>query len=209
MKKWEDLDQWKIWEDQLKFFIIITMFKIGKSCKKLIFGPVKHEKFSRCLLIGAATERWRYNVTSPLIGWTHTKNDPWCFMSRLRSVVVDHAAPTSSCCFVYSLHGGRLCCPSLAMLFCLPFEWWPMVVDHPYPTSPCLFTDCMLVVHLAPTTPCVLFTVCMLLVVHLAPASPCCFVYSLRDAGLILGLGPANERRRYFVTPSLIGWVQI
>ena len=27
-------------------------------------------------------------------------------------------------------------------------------------------------------------------------------------AGLILGLHPANERRRYKVTPSLIGWVQ-
>ena len=27
-------------------------------------------------------------------------------------------------------------------------------------------------------------------------------------AGLILGLRPANERRRYKVTPSLIGWVQ-
>ena len=25
--------------------LYITMFKIGKSCKKLIFGPVKHEKF--------------------------------------------------------------------------------------------------------------------------------------------------------------------
>ena len=25
---------------------------------------------------------------------------------------------------------------------------------------------------------------------------------------LILGLRPANERRRYFVTTSLIGWVQ-
>ena len=29
--------------------LYITMFKMGKSCKKLIFGPVKHEKFSRCL----------------------------------------------------------------------------------------------------------------------------------------------------------------
>ena len=28
------------------------------------------------------------------------------------------------------------------------------------------------------------------------------------DTGLILGLRPANERRRYFVTTSLIGWVQ-
>ena len=26
--------------------------------------------------------------------------------------------------------------------------------------------------------------------------------------GLILGLHPANERQRYFVTMSLIGWVQ-
>ena len=26
--------------------------------------------------------------------------------------------------------------------------------------------------------------------------------------GLILGLRAANERRRYFVTPSLIGWAQ-
>ena len=26
--------------------------------------------------------------------------------------------------------------------------------------------------------------------------------------GLILGLRPANERRRYKVTPSLIGWTQ-
>ena len=27
-------------------------------------------------------------------------------------------------------------------------------------------------------------------------------------AGIILGLRPANERRRYKVTPSLIGWAQ-
>ena len=28
------------------------------------------------------------------------------------------------------------------------------------------------------------------------------------DTGLILGLPPANGRRRYKVTPSLIGWTQ-
>ena len=28
------------------------------------------------------------------------------------------------------------------------------------------------------------------------------------DAELILGLRPVNERRRYFVTTSLIGWAQ-
>ena len=30
----------------------------------------------------------------------------------------------------------------------------------------------------------------------------------VRSTGLILGLRPANERRRFFVTTSLIGWVQ-
>ena len=29
-----------------------------------------------------------------------------------------------------------------------------------------------------------------------------------RITGLILGLRPVNERRRYKVTPSLIGWAQ-
>ena len=28
------------------------------------------------------------------------------------------------------------------------------------------------------------------------------------DSGMILGLQPANERWRYFVTTSLIGWAQ-
>ena len=31
--------------------LYITAFKIGKSCKKSIFGPVKHEKLSRCLFV--------------------------------------------------------------------------------------------------------------------------------------------------------------
>ena len=32
--------------------------------------------------------------------------------------------------------------------------------------------------------------------------------HCLPQAGLILGLCPTNERRRYKVTPSLIGWIQ-
>ena len=32
--------------------------------------------------------------------------------------------------------------------------------------------------------------------------------YIAAYSGLILGLRPGNERRRYFVTPSLIGWAQ-
>ena len=33
-------------------------------------------------------------------------------------------------------------------------------------------------------------------------------IYKETNAGLIPGLCPANERLRYFVTMSLIGWVQ-
>ena len=33
-------------------------------------------------------------------------------------------------------------------------------------------------------------------------------MYNKQNEGLILGLRPANERRRYFVTTSLIGWAQ-
>ena len=33
-------------------------------------------------------------------------------------------------------------------------------------------------------------------------------LYNQEPWGLILGLRPANERRRYFVTTSLIGWAQ-
>ena len=35
------------------------------------------------------------------------------------------------------------------------------------------------------------------------------FNLHIRISGLILGLCPANERRRYKVTPSFIGWAQI
>ena len=33
-------------------------------------------------------------------------------------------------------------------------------------------------------------------------------LYEGENSVLILGLGAANERRRYKVTPSLIGWAQ-
>ena len=33
-------------------------------------------------------------------------------------------------------------------------------------------------------------------------------IWDLLSTGLILGLRPSNERRRYFVTTSLIGWAQ-
>ena len=36
----------------------------------------------------------------------------------------------------------------------------------------------------------------------------CCYLHSDLDKGLNLGLRPAYERRRYKVTPSLIGWTQ-
>ena len=33
-------------------------------------------------------------------------------------------------------------------------------------------------------------------------------IMAMHATGLILGLRPANERQRYFVTTSLIDWVQ-
>ena len=39
-------------------------------------------------------------------------------------------------------------------------------------------------------------------------ADPTQLMQMTADAGLILGLHPANERRRYKVTPSLTGWAQ-
>ena len=37
---------------------------------------------------------------------------------------------------------------------------------------------------------------------------PLLIVFKFQGAGLILGLRPANERQRYFVTMSLIDWAQ-
>ena len=47
-----------------------------------------------------------------------------------------------------------------------------------------------------------------LLVADKNPTQPIFNAYTSLCAGLILGLRPANERQRYFVTTSLIGWVQ-
>ena len=47
--------------------------------------------------------------------------------------------------------------------------------------------------------------------VHVIKRAPCWHVslsWLYPRSGLILGLPPANERRRYKVTPSLIGWAQ-
>ena len=37
---------------------------------------------------------------------------------------------------------------------------------------------------------------------------PCGQKHSMLNTGLILGLRPVDERRRYEVTPSLSGWTQ-
>ena len=35
-------------------------------------------------------ERWRYNVTSSLIGWAHTQNNPWVCKPTVYPVIRDH-----------------------------------------------------------------------------------------------------------------------
>ena len=43
------------------------------------------------------------------------------------------------------------------------------------------------------------------IIIHYTDVIWCC---GMLNTGLIVGLRPANERRRYKVTPSLIGWAQ-
>ena len=44
--------------------------------------------------------------------------------------------------------------------------------------------------------------------VSFTPGSIVAASWAIMSAGMILGFRPANERRGYKVTPSLIGWVQ-
>ena len=68
MKKWED--QWKIWEDPAIKLFYITMFKIGRGCKKLIFRRVKQEIFSQCLY----TCIWHHTWTNIVTQWVNIKS---------------------------------------------------------------------------------------------------------------------------------------
>ena len=43
----------------------------------LVKGHVQTEASGIILCMGPANERWRYNLTSSLIGWMHIQNDPW------------------------------------------------------------------------------------------------------------------------------------
>ena len=43
---------------------------------------------------------------------------------------------------------------------------------------------------------------------HWVMISPFKWQFRVYDSGVILGLRPANDRRRYFVTTSRNGWVQ-
>ena len=54
---------------------------------------------------------------------------------------------------------------------------------------------------------CILFVIILQKYILLNDASFYWYVWD-SVSGLILGLGPANERHRYFVTTSLIGWAQ-
>ena len=53
----------------------ITDFLIFKSW--ILCHPTPCQKSKINLGMGSANERRRYNVTSSLIGWAHTQNDPW------------------------------------------------------------------------------------------------------------------------------------
>ena len=69
------------------------------------------------LCMRSANERRRYNVTSPLIGWAHTQNDPW--------KSIDHTTYRRVCCgWKFGRFGIRwqtFCCINF-ILFAL--EWF-------------------------------------------------------------------------------------
>ena len=69
------------WVGPVKLLCII-MFKISNISSKSLLGLVKAQKFLRCLCMHPANDRWCYNVTSSLIGWAHTQNDP-CYYARV------------------------------------------------------------------------------------------------------------------------------
>ena len=48
------------------------------------------------LCMHPTNERWCYNVTSPLIDWAHTQNDPWRFVKITYSTI--HKICTWFCC---------------------------------------------------------------------------------------------------------------
>ena len=56
--------------------------------------------------------------------------------------------------------------------------------------------------------PTYLISIKLVLVIKRAPCWHVSLSWLYPRSGLILGLPPANERRRYKVTPSLIGWAQ-
>ena len=46
-----------------------------------------------CML--PANERWRYNVTSSLIGWPHTQNHPWYVYQRKKIWIILYIIPAT------------------------------------------------------------------------------------------------------------------
>ena len=122
-----------------------------------------------------ANERRSYNVTSSLIAWVHTQNDPCWHSQSVHSIAVLGSGWESR-----NNHSSTL----LHITGHLEgIHWW--LIDSPHKGS---------VVWKLQELRCNGTTWQQL--------------FTERVTGLILGLPTANERRRYKVTPSLIGWAQ-
>ena len=64
-------------------------------------------------------------------------------------------------------------------------------------------------IHLSSNDVCVYQNLLSFMPLVLTYLPPFSFFVIYSNSGLILGLRPANERRRYKVTPPLINWAQI
>ena len=56
----------------------VVRFILGESQRKLHVLDSGSQCAGIIMRMRPANERRRYNVTSSLIGWAHTQNDPWC-----------------------------------------------------------------------------------------------------------------------------------
>ena len=66
-----------MWNIEFCFFATLIDSLICALTFKLPLTP-SFRGYSRIILcMRSANERWRYIVTSSLIGWAHAQNDPW------------------------------------------------------------------------------------------------------------------------------------
>ena len=76
--------------DEVVSWWVISVAQVIAVCGSCLVGDCSAAGIVLCM--HPANERRRYIVTSSLIGWAHTQNDPWCSVSD-HSIVVHAVSP--------------------------------------------------------------------------------------------------------------------